>query len=261
MKEYTLITGASSGIGLEMARHLASGGNNVILVARRREKLEKLREELTASFNVDVVIYDRDLSDPAIAVSLYEEIRKDGLLVSALINNAGFGDYGNFKDSSLAVSMDMISVNISSLVALSRLYLEHAVPRNKGKILNVASILSFFPFPNYAVYAATKAFVLSFTESLRSELSSTGITVSALCPGPTDTEFTTGEMLNTNSYQGVKQMDASEVAKQGIDGMNKGKDIIIPGFMNKILAQTPRFSPRSLTRRINKHMASLKNQT
>ncbi|MCA6079077.1 SDR family NAD(P)-dependent oxidoreductase [Fulvivirga sedimenti] len=258
MKEFTLITGASSGIGLEIARYMASKNHDVILVARRRTNLEKLQKEIKDRYQTDVKVYDRDLSNPAVAVELFNEIRNEGINVSMLVNNAGFGDYGEFKDLPMDRSLDMISVNISSLVALSRLFLEDAVTLNRGRILNVASILSFFPFPNYAVYAATKAFVLSFSESLRAELSETGISVSALCPGPTDTEFTTEEMLKSNSYKGFKQMDAAEVARQGVDGMMKGKDIIIPGLMNKIITQTPRFTPRSITRRVNKYMSGQK---
>ncbi len=256
MRELALITGASSGIGLEIARQLAAKDFHLILVARRTERLLELKDELELQYGIMAHVMPKDLSDPKNAQTLYDEIREKELKVTALINNAGFGTYGDFVATDLATQLNMIQVNISSLMVLTRLFADEMKTAGKGRIMNVASILSFFPFPNYAVYAATKAFVLSFSESLKTELDGTGVTVTNLCPGPTDTEFNTEEILNTNAYGSMKSVPAKVVAKQGVDAMLKGTRTKVVGLMNQFLVNTPRFSPRWLTLKINKHMSS-----
>jgi hypothetical protein len=256
MNQYFLITGASSGIGAEMAKILAAKKENLILTARREYRLVKLAEELQDEFGIEVHTISADLSEPGSDAEIVETIQNNSWKIKGLINNAGFGDYGLFQEGSHERSKQMVQLNISALVGLTHQFLPEMIREGEGYILNVASILSFFPFPRYAVYAATKAFVLSFSESLYEELRDTGVTVSALCPGPTETEFTSPEMLKTNAYRGMKQMNAEAVAEAGINGLFSGKNIVVPGLMNKLLSQTPRFSPRSLTRRINNYMSS-----
>lgn len=256
MKELILITGASSGIGSEMAKILASRGYDLIITARRKDRLDHLKTELQAKYNVAVHIFLADLSDVTNASKLYKDIRGKGLKVTMLVNNAGFGEYGDFTRTLLEKELDMIHLNISSLVVLSKLFAQEMKSQKRGSILNVGSLLSYFPFPYYAVYAASKAFVLSFSEAIRAELEGTNVRVSVLCPGPTETEFTSAQMLSTNSYKSMKMEGARSVALKGVDLLLNKNTSTVVGFMNKVVASTPRFSPRWMTLKINKHMAS-----
>ena len=256
MRETALITGASSGIGLEIARLLAAKKYDLILVARRKERLLDLKDDLEVRHGIAVHVMPADLSKPESAAQLFAQVKSKEIVVSMLVNNAGFGTYGSFLATEVAEQQDMIQVNITSLVALCRLFGGDMKTRNSGRILNVASILSFFPFPYYTTYAASKAFVLSFSEALRTELRGTGVTVTCLCPGPTDTEFNTPEILSTNAYKTMKPIEAREVARQGVDALLQGKMTKVVGWMNKLTASTPRFTPRGLSVRINKYMAS-----
>jgi len=256
MKELVLLTGASSGIGYEMAKLLAAKKYDLILVARRLNKLEALKAELENNYDITVYIFSVDLSKPGNAVDLHNEIKAKGMEITMLINNAGTGEYGDFLEIPLEKEIRMIQLNISSLVVLTKLFLKDMKNRNYGKIMNIASLLSFIPFPYFAVYAATKAFVLSFTEAIRAELSNTKISVTALCPGPTDSEFTTTEMAKTNTYKRLKLSNPRKVAKNGVDALLKGKGTVIVGLQNKILANAPRFSLRSMTLKIAKFLAS-----
>ncbi|HOY19639.1 MAG TPA: SDR family oxidoreductase [Haliscomenobacter sp.] len=258
MKELALLTGASSGIGLEMAKELAAKKIDLVLVARRGEILVDLKAELENKHGIKVYTFAKDLSDPANAMALFHDVKDLQLQVTMLINNAGFGGYGNFVETSLEEELSMIQVNISSLVALTKLFLPDMIQQNHGRIMNIASLLSFLPFPYYSVYSASKAFVLSFSETLRTELEGTNITVTALCPGPVDTAFNTSEMLQTNAYDANKPMDPQIVAKKGIEYMLAGKGTKIIGLMNWFIANMPRFSPRWLTLKITKHLASRK---
>lgn len=256
MKELILITGASSGIGYEMAKLLACKGHDLILTARRKDKLEMLRTELEAKYSNNVYVFTADLSNVTNAKQLHRDIIMSSLKVTMLVNNAGFGQYGSFDESSLEKELEMINLNITALVTLTKLFVSDMKEENKGSILNVGSLLSFFPFPYYSVYAASKAFVLSFSEAIRSELAGTNIRVNVLCPGPTDTEFTSDEMMKTNSYKSMKMESAEKVAKKGVELLLRRNSTFISGFMNNVVANTPRFSPRWLTLKINKHMAS-----
>lgn len=256
MSELVLLTGASSGIGYEMARELAAKGLNLILVARSADKLNALKAELEQQYAVTVYTLVKDLSNAENARSVYDEVRQMGLHVTMLINNAGFGGYGPFTDTSLETELKMIELNISSVVVLTKLFLADMKQQNHGRIMNIASLLSFMPFPYYTVYSATKAFILAFSETLRTELEDTRITVTALCPGPVNTPFNTDTMWKTNAYKVNIPVDPKWVAKQGVRKFLAGGGTEIIGFNNWFFANSTRFSPRWLTLKINKYLAS-----
>jgi hypothetical protein len=259
MKELILITGASSGIGENMAMQLAEKKYDLILVARSLNKLEKLRETLQARHQVSVHVFEADLSNTDNAIRLYEVIREKGLEVSMLVNNAGVGNYGNFTTTSLDEELKMIQLNISSLVALTKLYAQDMVKRKSGRIMNVASLLSFLPFPYYAVYSATKAFVLAFSETIAAELEGTGVVVTALCPGPVDTQFQNESMMKTNAMSANKPVPVDGVARAGVELLLHGKGKKVVGFNNWFIANLPRITPDSIMMKIKKNLASQKN--
>ena len=241
----TLITGASAGLGAEFARQCAARGEALLLVARRRDRLEALRSETGG----DVHVIAADLAEAGAAESVMAQVAAEGLAVATLINNAGFGGGGAFAGQPLDRQREMIDLNVRTLTELCHLALGPMIERGKGAILNVASTAAFQPGPGSAVYFATKAYVLSFTEALHQELKGSGIKVSALCPGPTATEF--GEVAG---YKGpaLKRFkgDAAGVVKAGLDGLDRNQAIVIPGFANKAGAQASRWLPRSTVRRI-----------
>lgn len=258
MKEYTLITGASSGIGYEIAKQLASMNYNLILVARSGEKLQKIQRELTRQYETEVAYLLYDLSEPNSAQDLYNHIKQKNYLVTGLINNAGFGDYGNFTEMPLKKDEEMIAVNITALVGLTKLFGADMVTAGKGKIMNVASLLSFLPFPYYSVYSATKSFVLAFTETVSTELEGTGVIVTALCPGTVETPFHTDTMRKTKAMRANKPMPADVVAKAGVELFLNGKGKKIVGFMNWFLSNLPRVTPDKIMMIIKKNLASIK---
>jgi short-subunit dehydrogenase len=258
MKEYTLITGASSGIGYEMAKQLAAKNHNLILVARSQDKLETLQKELKNHFDIEVQYFIYDLSEPNSAQDLYNDVKEHKFLVTGLINNAGFGDYGNFVEMPLEKDEEMIALNVTTLVGLTKLFGAEMVKAGKGKIMNVASLLSFLPFPYYSVYSATKSFVLAFTETVSAELQGTGVTVTALCPGTVETPFHTAEMRKTNGMSANKPMPADVVAKAGVELFLNGKTKKIVGFMNWFLSNLPRVTTDKLMMKIKKNLASIK---
>lgn len=258
MKEYILITGASSGIGYEMANQLASKNFNLLLVARSEDKLLKLQRELKSQFKIEAEYLLYDLSEPNAAQDLYNEVKEHNYQVTGLINNAGFGDYGNFVEMPLKKDEEMIAVNINALVGLTKLFGADMVKANKGRIMNVASLLSFLPFPYYSVYSATKSFVLAFTETVSAELQGTGVTVTALCPGTVETPFHTDAMRKTNAMSANKPMPADRVAKAGVELFLKGKGKKIVGFMNWFLSNVPRVTPDKLMMKIKKSLAGIK---
>jgi uncharacterized protein len=241
----TLITGASAGLGAEFARQCAARGEALALVARRRDRLEALK----AALGGDVHVFEADLAPPAAAQSLIAALAAEGLAVETLINNAGFGLAGKFADLPLGRQSEMIDLNVRSLVALCHLVLPAMRLAGKGAILNVASTAAFQPGPNMAVYYATKAFVLSFTEALHHELKGTGIRVSALCPGPTHSEFSDVADSHSPTLERMK-MPAAPVVRAGLDGLDRNEAVVIPGFRNKIGAQASRFLTRAAMRRI-----------
>jgi short-subunit dehydrogenase len=257
MKEYTLITGASSGIGLEMARQLAAKNIHLILVARSEDKLIQLQNEIKSQYKVEVEYFLFDLSEPNAAQDLYNEIKAKNYFVTGLINNAGFGDYGNFMEMPLKKEEEMIAVNVTALVGLTKLFGADMVIAGKGRIMNVASLLSFLPFPYYSVYSATKSFVLAFTETVAAELEGTGVILTALCPGTVETPFHTDAMWKTNAMKANKPMQVDVVAKAGVELFlnKKGKKIV--GFKNWFLSNLPRVTPDKLMMKIKKNLASL----
>jgi short-subunit dehydrogenase len=259
MKDYVLITGASSGIGLDLAKQLAAKQFNLLLVARSEGKLTKLRKELISEYNIEVEYFLYDLSEPNSAEDLYQEIKEQKYVVSGLINNAGFGDYGNFMEMPLKKDEAMIAVNVTTLVGLTKLFGADMVRAGKGRIMNVASLLSFLPFPYYSVYSATKAFVLAFTETVAAELEGSGVVVTALCPGTVETDFHTEAMRNTNAMSANKPMSAAVVAKAGLDLFLNGKNKKIVGFMNWFLSNLPRVTPDKVMMKIKKNLASIKH--
>lgn len=258
MKEYILITGASSGIGFEMARQLAALKHNLILTARSEDKLEAMRQELSSKYGIVVHYIVKDLSSTDQAVELFNAVKLASYQVSHLVNNAGFGDYGNFLETSLERELNMIDLNISSLVVLTKLFAKDMAARKSGRIMNVASLLSFLPFPYYSVYSATKSFVLAFSETVAAELEDSGVIVTTLCPGPVDTPFQTEAMWETNAYKTAKPVSAASVAKAGVKLLLHGKGKKVVGFHNWFLSNLPRIMPDRMMMKIKKKLASIK---
>ncbi len=258
MNEYTIITGASSGIGYELAHQLAAKKHNLILVARSQDKLESLQSKLKQKFGIEVLYLLYDLSEPNAAQDLYNEVKAHKYLVTGLINNAGFGEYGDFVEMPLKKDEEMIAVNITALVGLTKLFGADMVKLGKGRIMNVASILSFLPFPYYSIYSATKSFVLAFTETVSAELQGSGVSLTALCPGTVETPFHTDSMRKTNAMSANKPMPAAVVAEVGVELFLNGKGKKIVGFMNWFLSNLPRVTPDILMMKIKKNLASIK---
>lgn len=249
VKKYALITGASGGIGYDLAKMAGADGRNLILVARSAEKLNALAVELRKNKNTEVVTIAVDLSDEKGVNKLLDEIASQNLKVEILVNNAGFGDFGDFSKADLSKNMEMIRLNIGALTQLTHAIMQQMLGSGKGRIMNVASTAAFLPGPGMAVYYASKAYVLSFSEALARELKGSGVTVTAFCPGPTDTSFATAAGLGKSlMHRMLPPATSAEVAKAGYKAMMKGKTIEIPGFMNKLTALTPRFTPRSIVR-------------
>lgn len=233
--QYALVTGGTSGIGYELAKLLAKDGYNIALVARSDERLLEVSDELQ-QYNVDVLMLDKDLFDPNAAREIYQEIKSQGLEVEVLINNAAQGQKGLFHEIALDRHLSLIQLNVTALVELTRLFLNDMVSRNNGKILNLASVVSKTPAPEFAVYAASKAFVLSFSEAVAQELEQTNITVTALLPGRTDTDFFhKADMTDTKEYQDHSLADPAAVAKDGYEALMSGKTRVISGIQNKVM--------------------------
>ena len=247
MKKTALITGASSGIGLELARIFASKGDNLVLVARSENKLELLKLEFEKSYGITVYIITKDLSEITSSKSIYDEIQVQKIRIDYLINNAGFGDFGIFEECNWEKQLEMIQLNIIALTYLTRLLLPEMTKNKYGKILNVASTAAFQPGPTMSVYFATKAFVLSFSEAIANELKNTGVTVTILCPGATATGFKVAAVLDdSNLFKGNQIATSKDVAEFGYNKMMKGKIVVIHGLLNNILVQSVRFATRNL---------------
>lgn len=240
-KNYTLITGGSSGIGLEFARLFASKGHDLILVARNVEKLNKVKEAL-GTFDVDIVTISQDLSQPGAAQNLYATIEKQDLLVDQLINNAGFGAYDNFLETEPEVTEAMAMLGVVAFTQVARLFAPAMVKRGRGKILNVASTAAFQAGPGAAVYYATNAYELHFSEAIAAELTPHGVTVTCLCPGPTATEFQQKAGIAASPLQ----LSAERVALEGYQGLMTGKTLVIPGVHNQLGTVLVRLLPRRL---------------
>lgn len=251
MKQTALITGASSGIGLDLAHLFARDGHDVVLVARSEGKLQELARDLERHHKISAHVITSDLAQPEAPRLLFETVRDRGLQVDVLVNNAGFGLGGPFVHTVLQTELDMIQVNVTALTHLTKLFLGGMVARNSGRILNVASTAAFQPGPLMSVYYATKAYVLSFSEALAEELRNTNVTVTTLCPGPTSTGFAeVAQMKESRLFNVAKPMSSMDVARIGYRGMQQGKRIVITGLQNKFSAQSVRFAPRALVTKI-----------
>lgn len=247
MGKTALITGASNGIGYELAKVHAENGDNLVLVARNKSKLDELKTELEEKHKTAVYTIGKDLSVPNSALEVYDELKQKNISIDYLINNAGFGDFGLFAGSDWNKQEQMINLNILTLAHFTRLYLTDMIKRGNGKIMNVASTASFQPGPTMSVYFASKAFVLSFSEAVNNEVSEYGITVTALCPGATLSGFqAAASMQDSKLFEGNNFPTSREVAEFGYKAMMKGKSVAIHGLKNNILANSIRFIPRSL---------------
>jgi len=250
-----LITGASNGIGLELAKIHASKGDNLVLVARNKAKLDTLKVELKKKYSVKILTIGKDLSEINAAQEVYETTTKQNIQVDYLINNAGFGDFGMFVETDWMKEQQMINLNINTLTQFTKLYLKDMVKRRNGKIMNVASTAAFQPGPTMAIYCATKAFVLSFSEAIANEVADKGVTVTALCPGATESGFQAAAAMEKSALvKGKKLPTSHEVAEYGYEAMMKGKTVAIHGFLNWILANSVRFSPRAMIVKISRKM-------
>ncbi|KAA9325380.1 SDR family NAD(P)-dependent oxidoreductase [Adhaeribacter soli] len=249
-----LITGASSGIGEELTRIFARHGANLVMVARHEDKLNSLAAELSARHQIQATVLPADLTDPDAPKVIFRKLAERQISVSILVNNAGFGEYGFFEEINLQKELDMMQVNMVAVVHLSKLFLKQLPQGEEGKILNIASTAAFQPGPLMAVYYASKAFVLSFSEALANELQARRVTVTALCPGPTRTDFERRAKLGGSDLFSGNIASAAEVAEAGYAGLMAGKPVVIPGFKNQAQAFSVRLAPRNLVTKIVRYL-------
>lgn len=250
-EQLALITGAASGIGYYLAKLLAKGGYNLMLVDLDEKKLKSAKDHIQEKYSVDVRILVKNLSNPSAAIDIAEALTDES--IDVLVNNAGFGLFGRFSDTNWKRESDMLNLHVIITTHLTKLILKGMVSRGHGKILNVSSLAAFQPGPLMSIYYASKAYLLSFSEAIAKELKGTGVTVTALCPGPTKTGFqkAVSKTAIKNRIR-VNMASAKAVAKYGYDAMMNGKTVAIPGRMNKLLANLPRFIPRNLVTSIVK---------
>lgn len=243
-KNYVLITGGTSGIGLELSKLFAKDGYNLIIVARDENELKNVSGELQQQYDVDVVTISKDLFYPGNAFELYDEVKEKKLEVEILVNDAGQGVYGEFVDTDVQREINIINLNITSLVVLTKQFVKDMKERGNGKVLQLASIAGKVPGPLQSVYHGTKAFVLSFSEAIRNELKDTGVSITALLPGATDTDFfNKADMQDAKIVQEGKMASAADVAKDGYKALMAGDDKIISGFMNKVQVAMSNITP------------------
>jgi short-subunit dehydrogenase len=248
-----LITGASGGIGMELAKIHASKGDNLVLVARNLSKLDELKGQLVKAYGIKVLNIGIDLSVNNAAQEVYNRTSSENIQVDYLINNAGFGDFGLFTDTDWNKELQMINLNITTLTQFTKYYLKDMVKRGSGKIMNVASTAAFQPGPLMAVYFATKSYVLHFSEAIDNEVRQKGVTVTALCPGATESGFQAAAAMEDSALVKGKKMPSSrQVALYGYAAMMKGKRVAIHGIMNDVLANSVRFLPRGLVLKVSR---------
>jgi len=249
--ETVLVTGASSGIGRELAHCFARNGTPCVLLARSEDALHTLADTLRSRYGVEASVLPADLSVPDAAETVRDRLRERDLQVDVLVNNAGFGTRGPFAETDPDQQVDMVQVNVTTLTHLTRLLLPGMLERDRGGVLNVASTAAFQPGPNMSVYYATKAYVLSFSEGLAEEVAGRGVSVTCLAPGPTRTAFVDkAGMGETALFRFAEPMTAETVAQAGHDGFRSGTSLVIPGWPNKMGAFLTRVAPRSLTRKV-----------
>jgi short-subunit dehydrogenase len=247
MKKVALITGSSGGIGLEFARIFAREGYDLALVARNEQKLNELAAELKTKHGTETIVIRKDLNESSAPGEIYEALK--GVTVEALVNNAGFATYGAFATLDLSRELEMMQVNMVALTHLTKLFLPPMLERHSGKILNVASTAAFQPGPLMAVYYATKAYVLSFSEAIAQEVRDQGVTVTALCPGPTATGFQKAADMERSKLVQSGLMDGRSVAEAGYQALMQGKTSVVPGLRNQLFAWIVRFTPRAMAAR------------
>lgn len=233
-RDWAVVTGASSGIGLELARCFAADGINVVIAARSKEELEKVATELRKTYFIQVKVYDGDLSKQLVASGLYDFCVRNKLPVRYLVNNAGFGDYANVIDAEWQRLKSMMNLNMLTLVQLTQAFGRDMASQSGGKILNIGSLAGFFSGPRMATYYASKAFVLHFSEAVAVELASSGVTVTVLCPGPTQSNFAAQAHATNSSFFQGRLPSAEAVARYGYAAMKKGKRIVVPGRLNRM---------------------------
>jgi uncharacterized protein len=256
--ETALITGASSGIGLELAKCFAADGSRLVLVARNQTALEKLAEELRQKNKTETIILPADLSLPETPRQIFDKLAAQKISVDVLVNNAGFGLHGRFAEMPLQQQLEIVRVNVNALTELTGLFLPEMLRRRAGGILNVSSVAGFVPGPNMAIYYATKAFVQSLSEALAEELDGSGVSLTVLCPGPTETNFSAVARGQKARSVSRGKMSARDVARIGYSAFRAKKVISVTGFQNQALVQLIRFIPRSGVRRIINRYNKLK---
>ncbi len=258
-REVALITGASSGIGLELARLFAADKADLVLVARSEGRLRELAQELKEKHQTRCTIIAADLGKPSAGAAIAGHLESEKIAVDVLVNNAGYGTYGPFASNPMEPELQMIQVNVLALTELTRRLLPGMIQRRHGRILNVASTAAFQPGPLMAVYYATKAYVLSFTEALANELKGTGVTATALCPGPTASGFqAVAKMQGSRLVHGKRMPDSASVARAGYRAMKAGRTVYIPGFGNWVMAGSVRFAPRKMVTSMVRYMQGRK---
>jgi uncharacterized protein len=247
LKNTALVTGASGGIGRELALVHARAGGDLVLIARNKEKLSALQEEVKREYGVEAIIFAKDLSRPETAEEIYRHLIETGTEVDLLINNAGFGGFGYFHETDWDKEAQMIDLNVRSLTHLTKLFLPAMIVRGSGRVLNLASTAAFVPGPLMAVYYATKHYVLSFSEAIANEVAGTGVTVTALCPGPTASGFQAGaDIEESRLVKGKRLPTSKEVAEYGYKAMLQGKRVAVHGLGNRLQLFSIRFTPRRL---------------
>jgi uncharacterized protein len=252
-KPTALITGASGGIGYELAKLLAADHYNLVLVARSGGKLSQFADELQRQFSISAKPIALDLTADPAPQFLFDQLQRENVAVDCLVNNAGYGKMGRFSDIPPEEHLGQIELNVAALTHLTKLFLAPMIERRSGRILNVASTAGFQPGPMMAVYYATKAYVISFSEALANELAGSGVSVTCLCPGVTDTGFQgRAGTENVILFQKLRPMDAKTVARDGYRGLMAGKTLVISGFRNWLLAEGTRFAPRKLVTAISR---------
>jgi short-subunit dehydrogenase len=247
---YALVTGASCGIGYELARVLAKDGKKLVIVARNHDRLDQLKTEIENKYGTRVMVLPKDLSLPEAPQEIFSELEKEDISVDVLVNNAGFGIYGMFSETDLQEELAMIQVNAVSVIHLTKLFLRQMIENKSGWILNVASVCSFLSTPLESIYCATKSLVLHFSEALANELEGTGVTVSCLCPGLVKTEFHKRAHMDNTRAAKRRMMDAATVAEAGYKALKRGKVVVIPGLIFKAAPLFTRFAPRNLVTKV-----------
>ncbi|WP_435333993.1 SDR family NAD(P)-dependent oxidoreductase [Haloarchaeobius sp. TZWWS8] len=255
-RDTALVTGASAGIGRELARQFARHGHDLVLVARREDVLQQVAEDLESRYGVDVTTIEKDLDDESAPRELYDAVHERELDIGILVNNVGIGTYGPFADSDLDRERTQLRLNVTTLVTLTRLFLDDFQERGEGKVLNVGSVAGFQPGPFMAGYYASKAYVNSFTEALAEEFRGTTLSATVLCPGPVDTEFQARAGMEDSAVGSVYTEPVEKVAKAGYEGVMSGDAVVVPGLPMKLTTALVRILPKPVVRRVARRVNS-----